>query len=385
MPKTTAVAVAPEVLVRGTGAVGLTAALALARQGLRVALQGPFDAEAASHATPDTTHRRDVRAYALNRASVALLDSLKVWEAIPANARTQVHDMRVEGDDGTSVLEFSAWGSALAELAWIVDAQALEAALRQAVRFAPHIEHIAAPVAASLTLLAEGKDSRTRAALGVRMAREGYGQQAIAARLETSQAHAGLARQWFRTPDVLALLPLSEPRRDHGLALVWSVPDERARQLLAMSNEAFEAELAQATGGTAGELRLASERAGWPLSIGRAEPLYGPGWLLIGDAAHVVHPLAGQGLNLGLADVTCLARILAEREPWRSPGDPRLLARHARERAADTLAMGWVTDGLLQLFSHPSPWVKELRNRGLGLVNGLPPVKRVLTRAALGR
>jgi 2-polyprenyl-6-methoxyphenol hydroxylase-like FAD-dependent oxidoreductase len=126
-------------------------------------------------------------------------------------------------------------------------------------------------------------------------------------------------------------------------------------------------------------------RAAWPLSVGRANPPYGPGWLLLGDAAHVVHPLAGQGLNLGLADVAALAQVLAEREPWRDLGDPRLLARQARARAADTLAMIAVTDGLLHLFSHPSPWLKQLRNRGLGWVDRLPPVKRALTRAALGR
>jgi len=387
MAGSNALALAPDILVRGAGAVGLAAALALARQGLRVALLGPLEAPPAPRATSAGLEPNppDIRAYALNGASVDLLTELKVWEAIPAAARTQVHEMRIEGDDGASVLEFSAWNSALSELAWIVDAAALDGALREAVRFAPHIERVASPVSASLTLLAEGKDSTTRAALGSRMVRRGYGHQAIAARLSTTRPHAGLARQWFRSPDVLALLPMDQPRHDHGLALVWSVPDERAAQLLALADEAFEAELAQATAGAAGELRLTGARAAWPLSIGRAEPLCGPGWLLLGDAAHVVHPLAGQGLNLGLADVASLARILAGREAWRGPGDARLLARHVRARAADTLAMGTLTDGLLHLFSHPSPWAKELRNRGLGLVNHLPPLKRLLTRAALGR
>lgn len=378
MAVSNALALAPDVLVRGTGAVGLAAALALARQGLRVALLGPA-APAPGRQGPD------IRAYALNRASVDLLGEIKVWEAIPQAARTQVHEMRIEGDDGAAVLEFSAWNAALAELAWIVDAAALDAALADAVRFAPHIERAPAPVSAALTLLAEGKDSATRAAFGARMARRPYGHQAIAARMVTSRPHAGLARQWFRAPDVLALLPMDQPQPGHGLALVWSVPDERAVALLALSDEAFEAELMLATAGAAGALRLQGARAAWPLSIGRAEPLHGPGWLLLGDAAHVVHPLAGQGLNLGLADVASIARILAEREPWRSPGDARLLARHARERALDTLAMGTLTDGLLHLFSHPSPWAKELRNRGLGLVNQVAPLKRMLTRAALGR
>ncbi|MBL8342146.1 MAG: FAD-dependent monooxygenase [Rubrivivax sp.] len=364
-----------DVLVRGAGAVGLAAALALARQGLRVALLGSLEPPSAP----------DIRAYALNRASVALLDRLRVWEAIAQPARTPVHEMRIEGDDGTSALEFSAWKSAVAELAWIVDAGALDAALRQAARFAPHLEVVATAVPASLTLLAEGKDSATRAALGARMHRQAYGHQAIAARLATTRAHAGVARQWFRAPDVLALLPMDAPQHDHACALVWSVPEARAGELLALPDAAFEAELMQATGGAAGGLRLLGARAGWPLSVGRAEPLFGPGWLLVGDAAHVVHPLAGQGLNLGLADVASLAQVLADRELWREPGDPRLLARHARERAADTLAMIAVTDLLLHLFAHPSPWVRQLRNRGLGWVNRLAPVKQALTRAALGR
>ncbi len=364
-----------DILVRGTGAVGLAAALSLARLGLRVALLGPTDVPTAP----------DIRAYALNRASVTLLLALKVWEAIPAAARTQVHDMRIEGDDGTSVLEFSAWKASLAELAWIVDAPALDTALREAVRYAPHIERVATRVAATLTVLAEGKDSATRTALGARMPRASYGHQAIAARLSTNRAHAGLARQWFGAPDVLALLPLDQPRHDRGFALVWSVPDVRASQLMALPDAAFEAELMQATAGVAGDLRLEGARAAWPLAVGRADPLYGPGWVLVGDAAHVVHPLAGQGLNLGLADVASLAQVLAGREHWRSLADPRLLARHARARAADTLAISTVTDGLLHLFAHTSPWAKELRNRGLVWVNRLPPLKRALTRAALGR
>jgi 2-polyprenyl-6-methoxyphenol hydroxylase-like FAD-dependent oxidoreductase len=375
-----ALSLRPDILVRGTGAVGLAAALALARQGLRVSLLGAW--AQASSAQPD------IRAYALNRASVQLLAELKVWEAIPEAARTPVHEMRVEGDQPDAVLEFSAWQATLAELAWIVDAAALDAALGNAVRFAPHIERLAAgvaePASAALTVLAEGKDSATRAALGATLERSAYGQKAIAARLATTRAHAGLARQWFRSPDVLALLPTDEPRRDHGLALVWSLPDERADALLALPDAAFEAELMGATAGAAGELRLTSGRAAWPLAVGAAEPLFGAGWVLVGDAAHVVHPLAGQGLNLGLADVASLARVIAEREPWREIGDPRLLARHARARAADTLAMSGVTDGLLHLFAHPAPWAKQLRNRGLNLVNRLAPLKRALTHAALG-
>jgi 2-polyprenyl-6-methoxyphenol hydroxylase-like FAD-dependent oxidoreductase len=169
------------------------------------------------------------------------------------------------------------------------------------------------------------------------------------------------------------------------MALVWSLPTARAQEILKLDAAAFEAELMKATGGAAGALALASERAAWPLVLARAERVCGDGWALIGDAAHVVHPLAGQGLNLGLGDVSVLARVIAEREPWRALSDPRLLERYARERAGPVRAMGALTDALLRLFSHPSPWAKELRNRGLGLVEVAAPLKRWLASQAFGR
>lgn len=362
-----------DVLVRGAGAVGLAGALALARQGLSVALLGGTAAAA----------RPDVRVYALNAASVALLKRLKAWDALPADARTPVSDMRIEGDAPGAALDFSAWAQGADALAWIVDAAELEAVLRTAVRYAPHVRLVDAPVAAALEVLAEGRDSATRGALGVRMPLHRYGQRGVAARLVADWPHAGLARQWFRSPDVLALLPFDRPRAGHGYGLVWSVPDGQADALLAMSDADFENALADATGGVAGPLKLASPRAAWPLAIARAERTCGPGWVLVGDAAHLVHPLAGQGLNLGFADVAALADVVEARESWRALGDEKLLRRYARAREGPTRAMGQVTDGLLHLFASRQPIVRELRNRGLTLVNHLPPVKRFLTARAL--
>jgi 2-polyprenyl-6-methoxyphenol hydroxylase-like FAD-dependent oxidoreductase len=367
-----------DVCVRGAGIVGRCLALSLARQGLQVALVADGgDADAG---------RDDVRAYALNAASVELLRQLKVWETLPEGAATPVHDMRIEGDAAGAGLEFSSWEQHVGELAWIVDVAVLERQLAAAVRFAPHLSVLDAGASApqaALTALCEGKTSATRSALGVRVQTHRYGHRAIATRLVASQPHVNRARQWFRSPDVLALLPLDTPESGRSYALVWSLPDAQATALLALSDSEFERALDEAAGGACGTLRLAAARAAWPLMIAQAEAWCGPGWVLLGDAAHVVHPLAGQGLNLGLADVATLARVIAGRESWRSLGDEKLLRRYVRERAGPTWAMGRLTDGLLNLFSSPQPGLQELRNRGMTLVNHVAPLKRWLVDRAL--
>lgn len=367
-----------DVFVRGSGIVGKTLALTLARQGLSVAITGlPPPARGSQP-------QDDVRAYALSDKSVALLRAVKAWDALPPAAATPVYDMRIQGDlPAAGLLEFSSWEQGVGELAWIVDAAALEAALAQVLRYQPHVSEVDAPVPAALTAICEGKESAAREALGVQWQRFAYGQTAIAARLVADRPHGGVARQWFRSPDILALLPFGSPEPDVSYGLVWSVPQARAAELMALDEAAFLHELQTACGDEVGHLALRSARATWPLALARASRWSGPGWVLLGDAAHVVHPLAGQGLNLGLADVEALARVLREKEPWRAWGDEKLLRRYERERAAPTWAMGQVTDGLLHLFAHPAPGLRELRNRGLGLVNRLGPVKRWLTARAL--
>jgi 2-polyprenyl-6-methoxyphenol hydroxylase-like FAD-dependent oxidoreductase len=367
-----------DVLVRGSGIVGKSLALSLARQGLRIALLA------------DTAEKKgpDVRAFAMNAASVALLRDLKVWDALPATSITAVHDMHIEGDALNSSLDFSAWSQRVSELAWIVDAAVLEQELANAVKFAPHITQVHSEVGATLTALCEGQASASREMLGVVFDKTEYGHRAVAARLKCGLGHRHTARQWFRAPDVLALLPFggAQPAisSEASFGLVWSLPEPQAQQLLALDAPAFNAALMQATRGDAGELSLASERASWPLMRAQASAWCGPGWVLLGDAAHVIHPLAGQGLNLGLADVAALTHTLRERETWRALGDEKLLRRYVRERSAPTQTMGRVTEGLLQLFAAEQPAVRELRNRGMGLVNQLSSVKRWLTVRALG-
>jgi len=363
-----------DVLIRGDGCVGRALALALSRQGLRVALRGRSAAPVGA----------DLRAYALNAASRQLLMDLKVWDSLPAAARTAVHDMKVHGDVNGARLEFSAWQAQVDELAWIVDAGELEAQLDAALRYAPHVERVQDELPHALLALCEGREAPSREALGVDVDLHRYGHSALAARLVASQPHQGIAWQWFDHGEVLALLPLDRPEPGHSFALVWSQAADAAQQWAVADVAAFEAELSTRSQGAAGTLKLASERKTWPLQWLRAKEVCGPGFVLLGDCAHQVHPLSGQGLNLGLGDVAALAAVLREREPWRALGDERLLRRYARQRALPTLLMGGGADALWSGFAHASPLVRSLRNQGLNLVNHLPPVKRWLAQRAMG-
>ncbi len=378
-----------DICVSGSGAVARVLALLLSGQGWRVAWACQTD--------PEGQRPDDVRTYALNGRSVSLLTQLRIWSQLQRFA-SPVHEMHVQGDDG-GVLSFSAWQQRVSELAWIADAAQLERLLGEALRFSPHVTMVppmtasGAPVSAALLAVCEGKASVTRETLGVSFSRQNYGHQALAARLKASRPHAHVARQWFRSPDVLALLPFNAPDPEGSYGLVWSMPDQQADTLRALSPPAFEQALMHALADSdplaptrVGELSLASTVVAWPLALAQAERWSGPGWVLLGDAAHQVHPLAGQGLNLGLADAEVLANILAEArrtEPWRSPGDERLLRRYARERWLPTQAMAGVTDGLLKLFARDQGPLRELRNRGMGLLDQMTPVKRWLAGHAL--
>jgi len=369
-----------DICIRGGGIVGSTLALLLARERLHVGLVRQAAKTGSAGAAPDD----DVRAYALNAKSRALLESLRCWP--DAAHATEVLSMQIKGDEGGEV-NFSAAELNVPGLTWIVDVPVLEARLAEAVRYQPQIEVLDTPQAAALTIICEGKTSSTRAEFGVDFQVTPYPQRAIAARLRCERAHGQCARQWFSQGEILAFLPLDGPQ-GNSVAVVWSVKEDNAQALLDAEAAVFCQKIEAASQGCLGHVTLSSARSAWPLQKANAKRWGGvhdgKAWALAGDAAHNVHPLAGQGLNLGLSDVAALTRVVHEREYWRSVGDEKLLRRYERSRRAEVAAMGAAMDALQQLFWHSGAPLQSLRNWGMNGFEHSGAVKQWVARQAMG-
>lgn len=364
-----------DVCIRGGGIVGHVLALLLARERLRVGLVVAAPVAAA-----------DVRAYALNQRSRALLERLRCWPQAPDV--TDVTRMEVQETDGAGV-QFDAKELAVDALTWIVDVPVLEAQLAQAVRFQPQIEILDAPGEdARLTVVCEGRASASRAQFGVEQDVTPYPQWAIATRLACALPHRQVACQWFTPTDILGLLPM-QGEGGNLVAAVWSIPSELKNELLEAPVEMFEHKLQAACSGRFGRMQLVADRAAWPLQrvmARRWSGLHeGRAWVLAGDAAHAVHPLAGQGLNLGLADAQELAAAIHGRDYWRGVDDARMLRRYERARKADVAVMAAATDGLQQLFGRAgAPW-QSLRHWGMRGFDASGLLKRWVARQAMGQ
>ncbi|WP_091911356.1 UbiH/UbiF family hydroxylase [Chitinasiproducens palmae] len=383
-------------VVVGGGLVGKTTALALSQAGLRVALLAPRGAP-----PPAGAEQFDSRVYALAPSAQALLERLRVWPAIDGQRLGPVLDMQVRGD-AFGELRFSAFQSAVAQLAWIAESARIEAALDMALGFLPQLfwrEQRAVALdnlsdgparltlddgttlSAELVVGADGAHSWVRAQTGGTVKRREYEQTGVVANFHTSEPHRETARQWFLDGgEILALLPMA----GDYLSLVWSARTEHAEKLIQGGGERLGAEIERVARGFTGTLRCVTPPRGFPLALQKVDRLIAPRVALVGDAAHLIHPLAGQGVNLGLRDVAALADALAAKEPFRDHGDPVLLRRYERSRREDIGAMTLATDGLHRLFSERLPFLRAVRNAGMSIVGAQPFLKRWLVAQALG-
>ena len=354
-----------DALVVGRGAIGATAALGLSRCGLRVAVVAPAQPAPSPLDGPGTW---DSRVFAISPASRALLERLRVWDALDAARVAPVYDMRVypSGREGAPELHFGAYEACVEALAWIVEGSNLSAALGRALSFAgvedidARVEAVdcTAPDHAALTLAgghvlrtrlvvgADGARSPLRTMLGIAATERDYPQQAVVANFETGLPHRDCAWQWFGEHGILALLPLPGERA----SMVWSAPQELAGELLGHTPEALAERVAQASWHVLGGLRVLTAAQSFPLRLIRVDRTIATRAVLVGDAAHVVHPLSGQGMNLGFGDVAALLDVVARREPFRDLGDALLLRRYERARREAVAAMRLTTDGLQRLF-----------------------------------
>jgi ubiquinone biosynthesis UbiH/UbiF/VisC/COQ6 family hydroxylase len=382
-----------DVVVVGAGLVGASLALALDQGGLSVALVEPRPAQPAAGG-----EAWDSRVYAVSPGNAEFLDRLGVWQRLDPQRVQRVESIRIAGDRAQGRLSFSAYDAGLRELAHIVESGALQQALSEAIAECSHLRLLcpARPSAlrvgdraarldlddgrsleADLVVGTDGSDSWIRQAAGIAAQVSDYGQTGVVANFETTLPHRGAALQWFRDDGVLALLPLP----GHRVSMVWSTALEHAQALLALDVQALAEAVSAASGGVLGALRVITPAAGFPLRLARVAKLAAARVALAGDAAHNVHPLAGQGVNLGFRDVRELAGVLASRG-GRDCGDPALLRRYERARREDILTMELGTDGLQKLFASRSVWVTGLRNTGMGGLDRLPLLKNLLIRHA---
>jgi 2-polyprenylphenol 6-hydroxylase len=384
-----------DVLVVGGGLVGATAALALARAGRRVVLL--------DRAEPQVTRGRlgfDVRTVALNAASADLLGELGVFASLAGCPFDRVH---VCEELGTRYVEFSAAEVDRHELGWIIEVSPAVDTLWRVLRGEPRAQLVlgsidaVAPAAAAvevaageeritaaLLIAADGAQSSVRRLLGVAAARFETGQAAIATVIETERPHEGIAWQCFRRDGPLALLPL--PPRDgrHFCSVVWSQSEVVAAAAMREDDAAFVASLERASGHRLGVVRAVDARFCFPLEQRVAasfQPV--PRVLLIGDAARVLHPLAGQGVNLGFEDVREVQRVALRVEP-QALGDAELWRGFARRRELRAQLMVRAMDAFANAYRLADPGLAWLRNMAVQLLNDAPPLKRQLIREALG-
>jgi 2-polyprenylphenol 6-hydroxylase len=385
-----------DVLIVGGGMVGAALACALGNSSLKVAVL-----DRAPPAEPDTGY--DQRVSAITLASQSLFENVGAWVGMTRQRVSPVREMQVWSEGGSGAIHFNAAEIGEPCLAWIIENRVIQAALIDRLHQFTNVHYLCPIEVADITLAdngavitlkdgrllqarllvgADGADSEVRRAAGIHTQSLNLNQKSIVATVITEKPHEATARQRFLTTGPLAFLPLDEP---HSCSIVWSADTARADKLLALADAAFISELQAKFGEALGKIKTVSPRAGFSLALSHAKAYTAPHLALIGDAAHTVHPLAGQGVNLGFLDAATLAEVLLEAVAnQKNFGTHAVLRRYERWRKGDNLAMVSITGGFRYLFSNDLPVVSQLRNWGLSLTDAATPVKNFIMKRASG-
>jgi 2-octaprenylphenol hydroxylase len=392
----------PTILIAGAGAVGLTVAALLltGRYADRVRVR----VLEARDLPRWQSERTDLRVYALSRASQQILQGLGIWQAVLATRACEYRRMHVwEGDDptGRASLDFDSADIGEPDLGHIVEDSLLRSRLVELIESSPNgeiatgaeIESVSVGarevtvnlrnggvVTGSMLVAADGTESAVRWLLDMPVVARGYAQTALVTHVATERPHAQTAWQRFLPGGPLAFLPLADGRS----SVVWSLPTDDARRLSSAPDAEFLAALQSASADVLGGLHGGVERGAFALQVLHALNYCRARIALVGDAAHTIHPLAGQGMNLGLLDAACLASVIEEAQRnGEDAGDLKVLHRYERRRKGDNLQMLVALDALHHVFRLPA-WAGPLRAVGMGAVDASGTAKRLLMRRALG-
>ncbi|SHF04116.1 2-octaprenyl-6-methoxyphenol hydroxylase [Loktanella atrilutea] len=389
-----------DIIIVGGGLNGPVLALAAAQAGLRVIVIDTV--------TPDTHRKRDFdgRAYAIALGSMRLLRGIGLWDAVKADAQPMLDIKVTDGRAGEGaspwMMHFDHAEVEEVPMGWLIEDRHLRAALLDAIAGSDRITHLTgrsvtaqAVTGGGVTVTLDDCETRTARLLvgcdgrGSGVARRAgisrtgwdYDQIALVCAVEHDMPHDGVAHQFFMPGGPLAILPLTGNRS----SVVWSEQADRARAMIAMDDTAFLDALRPAFGSFLGEIRLVGERFSYPLGLTLANSLTAPRTALVGDAAHGIHPIAGQGLNAGLRDVAALAHVLEEaRMRGEDIGSSVVLDRYQIWRRSEATRLAIATDAFNRLFSNDNPVLRGLRDLGMGAINAMPGLRRRFIREAAG-